>query len=59
MLRNKYIDTSVQKGDIPEFSGCVEHTSALFQLLHEARTSHKELTVIETFPYTFVPYIVL
>jgi len=27
MLRNKYTDTSVQKGDIPGFSSYVDHTS--------------------------------
>ena len=46
MLGNKYVDTSVQKGGIPGFSGCVEHTSALTQLLHEARIDHKDLTVV-------------
>ena len=46
MLSNQYINTSVQKGGIPGFSGCVEHTSALTQLLHEARINHKDLSVI-------------
>ena len=46
MLRNKYTDTSVQKGEIPGFSSYVEHTSALTQLLHEARINHKDLTVV-------------
>ena len=41
MLRNKYTDTSVQKGEIPGISSYVEHTSALTHLLHKARTSHK------------------
>ena len=31
MTDNTYIDSSVQKGGIPGFSGCVEHTSALKQ----------------------------
>ncbi|XP_060589724.1 uncharacterized protein LOC132744948 [Ruditapes philippinarum] len=46
MIENKYIDTSVQKGGIPGFSGCAEHTSALTQLLHEARINQKDLTVV-------------
>ena len=46
MLENEYVDISVQKGGIPGFSGCVEHTSALTQLLHEARIDHKNLTVV-------------
>ena len=46
MLRNKYTDTSVQKEDIPWFSGYVEQTSAMTQLLQEARINHKDLTVV-------------
>ena len=46
MTDNTYIDSSVQKGGIPGFSGCFEHTSALTQLLHEARINHKNLTVV-------------
>jgi hypothetical protein len=46
MTSNGYIDTSVQKGGIPGFSGCVEHTSALSQLLREARINHGDLTVV-------------
>ena len=45
MLANKYVDTSVQKGGIPGFSVCVEHTSALTQMLHEARINQTDLTV--------------
>jgi len=46
MTTNTYIDTSVQKGGIPGFSGCVEHTSALTQLLHEARINKKNLMIV-------------
>ena len=46
MMDNTYLDTSVQKGGVPGFSGCVEHTSALTQLLHEARINDKNLTVV-------------
>ena len=46
MISNNYIDTSVQKGGIPGFSGCVEHTSTLTQLLHEARIRNNSLTVV-------------
>jgi len=46
MTDNNYIDSSVQKGGIPEFSGCVEHANALTQLLHEAIINHKILTVV-------------
>ena len=27
LLKNNYVDTSVQKGGVPGFSGCIEHTS--------------------------------
>ena len=43
---NSYIDTSVQKGGVPGFSGCVEHTSAITQLIHEAKKGRKDLTVV-------------
>lgn len=37
MVENKYIDTAVQKGGIPGFQGCVEHTSVISQLIKEAK----------------------
>ena len=43
---NSYIDTSVQKGGVPGFSGCVEHTSASTQLMHEAKKGRKDLNVV-------------
>jgi hypothetical protein len=46
MTTNAYIDTSVQKGGVPGFSGCVEHTSVITQLIKEAKTGKKDLTVV-------------
>jgi hypothetical protein len=46
LLDNAYINTSVQKGGVPGFSGCVEHTSAITQLIHEAKTGKKDLTAV-------------
>ena len=43
---NSYIVTSVQKGGVPGFSGCVEHTSAITQLIHDAKKGWKDLTVV-------------
>ena len=43
---NAYIDTSVQKEGIPGFSGCVEHTSAITQLILETKYAKKDLTVV-------------
>ena len=45
-LQNNYIDVSVQKGGIPGFSGCLEHTSVLSQLLREARENKGDLAVL-------------
>jgi len=59
MTDNTYIDSSVQKGGKPGFSGCVEHTSGLTQLLHEARINHKNLTVVwldMANAYGFIPH---
>ena len=45
ILENNYLDVSVQKGGIPGFAGCLEHTSVLTQLIKEAR-DNKELSVV-------------
>ena len=37
MTKNNYINTSIQKGGIPGFSGCLEHTSMISQLIWEAK----------------------
>ncbi len=43
---NAYINNSVQKGGVPDFSGCIEHTSAITQLISEAKKGRKDLTVV-------------
>lgn len=45
-IANSYINTSVQKGGVPGFSGCLEHTSAITQLIREAQVDKKDLTVV-------------
>nr|XP_023657820.1 uncharacterized protein LOC111838758 [Paramormyrops kingsleyae] len=37
MTENGYVDTSIQKGGIPGFSGCLEHTAILSHLIQEAK----------------------
>ena len=46
LLNNKYIDTAVQRGGVPGFSGCIEHTSAISQLIREAKVNQNDLTVV-------------
>ena len=46
IVKNNYINTSIQKAGIQEFSSCLEHTSVLSQLLKEARSGKKDLTVV-------------
>lgn len=46
MASNGYIDTSAQKGGSPGFSGCIEHTSAISQLIREAKINKQDLTVV-------------
>ena len=48
MTENSYVDldTSVQKGEVPVFSGCVEHTSTISQLIDEAKIIRKDLIVV-------------
>lgn len=46
LLKNGYIDTSVQKGGIPGVPGCLEHTGVVTQLIREAREGKGDLTVL-------------
>ena len=46
MLKNEYIDTSVQKSGIPGVAGCVEHTSVITQIIRKATENKGELAVI-------------
>ncbi|KAI8501656.1 hypothetical protein Bbelb_209270 [Branchiostoma belcheri] len=46
ITENQYIDTSVQKGGIPGFSGCLEHTGVLTQVIREAKANKSDLTVV-------------
>ncbi|KAL7833617.1 hypothetical protein AOLI_G00285770 [Acnodon oligacanthus] len=46
LLRNLYIDTSVQKGGIPKVPGCLEHTGVVTQLIREARENKGDLVVL-------------
>lgn len=46
LMKNKYIDTSVQKGGIPGVPGCLEHTGVVAQLIREARECNGDLAVL-------------
>ena len=46
MTGNQYVDTAVQKGGIPGFSGCIEHVSIISQLIGEAKVNKQDLTVV-------------
>lgn len=46
LLSNEYIDASVQKGGVPGYSGCLEHTSAISQIVQEARRGNNTLSVV-------------
>ena len=46
LLRNGFIDPSVQKGGVPGYSGCLEHTSAISQLIKEAKKDRRSLSVV-------------
>lgn len=46
LLKNKYIDTSVQKGGIPGMPGCLEHTRVVTQLIREAQEENGNLAVL-------------
>ncbi len=46
IIENGYVNTSIQKGGIPRFAGCLEHTGVLCQMIHEARAKKGDLTVV-------------
>ncbi|XP_029943214.1 uncharacterized protein LOC115385372 [Salarias fasciatus] len=46
LLKNGYIDTSVQKGGVPGVPGCLEHTGVVSQLIREARESRGDLATL-------------
>lgn len=46
LLRNSYIDASVQKGGVPGMPGCMEHTGVVMQPIREARENRRDLSVI-------------
>ncbi len=46
LLKNAYIDTSVQKGGVPGVPGCLEHTGVVTQLIWEAKESKGDLATL-------------
>lgn len=46
LLRNSYINTSVQKGGIPKVPRCLEHTGVVTQLIREARENKDGLIML-------------
>ncbi len=46
MVKNKYVDASIQRIGIPGYSGCLEHTCVLTQLMRQAKESKGNLAVV-------------
>lgn len=46
LLKNKYIDTSVQKGGVPGVPGCIEHATMITEIIKEAKKNCGDLVVI-------------
>jgi len=42
LLKNGFIDTSIQKAGIPGFSGCLEHINVIWQLIQSAKNKRKD-----------------
>ena len=45
LLKNCFIDTSIQKAGIPGFPGCLEHINVIWQQIQSAKKERKELHV--------------
>ena len=46
VVSNEYIDTSVQKADVPGFPGCLEHVAMIWDTIRYVRQEKKDLHVI-------------
>lgn len=46
LLKNSYIDTSVQKGGVLGVPGCLQHTGVVARLIREARESRGDLAAL-------------
>jgi hypothetical protein len=46
LLANEFIDPSVQKGGVPGYFGCLEHTAVISQLINEAKSNNNTLSVV-------------
>ena len=46
MVENSYLETCIQKAGIPGFSGCIEHTSVISQLIKEAKKGKKNFAAV-------------
>ena len=46
LLRNGYMNTSVQKAGIPGFPGCVEHCAMIWHTIQKAKVNNNNLSVI-------------
>lgn len=44
-IKNKEIDTAMQKGGVPQVPGCLEHTGVITQLIREAREGRGDFAV--------------
>ena len=46
ILQNKYVDTTVQKGGVPEVKGCIEHFGAMWEVIKDAKLNRRNLNVV-------------
>ena len=46
LLTNEFINPSVQKGGVPGYSGCLEHTTEISQHINEAKRHNNTLSVV-------------
>ena len=46
VIANGFIDTTIQKAGIPGFSGCLEHSSVIWELIKRAKSEKGKLAVV-------------
>jgi len=45
MIKNGYIDSSIQKGFMKDVAGCIEHSETMYQMLLDARRNKRDICV--------------
>jgi len=46
MINNRFVNTGVQKGGVPNVKGCTEHFGAMWEAIKDAKLRHQDICVV-------------